>query len=173
MNSRCPARIRSRSRRVAYRLGTGLGTEVLGINDAGEIVGNYNDATGWHGFVYSGGAYTTLDDPSSTSAGTFARSINNNGQIVGEYGAGNVPHGFLLTITPTNPPPSAGTTADMILRRGDGMYEIYDIGSNAIRPSLITRSYSTCPPGSCGGEQTKLCLIERRAVWLAIGEPRA
>jgi hypothetical protein len=34
---------------------------------------------------------------------------------------------------PINPPPPAGTTADMILRHGaDGQYEIYDIGNNAI-----------------------------------------
>jgi hypothetical protein len=31
-----------------------------------------------------------------------------------------------------NPAPPAGTTADMILRSGNGTYEIYDIGNNAI-----------------------------------------
>jgi hypothetical protein len=31
-----------------------------------------------------------------------------------------------------NPAPPAGTTANMILRRGDGTYVIYDIGNNAI-----------------------------------------
>ncbi|HET7019491.1 MAG TPA: chitinase [Xanthobacteraceae bacterium] len=31
-----------------------------------------------------------------------------------------------------NPPAPVGTTADMVLRRGDGTYEIYDIGNNAI-----------------------------------------
>jgi hypothetical protein len=37
-------------------------------------------------------------------------------------------------VTPaTNPPPPAGTTADMILRHGaDGKYEIYDIGANSL-----------------------------------------
>src|SRR5205085_3940662 len=35
--------------------------------------------------------------------------------------------------TGANPPPPAGTTADMILRHGaDGQYEIYDIGNNAL-----------------------------------------
>src|SRR5438445_10027071 len=34
-------------------------------------------------------------------------------------------------LDPILPPAPAGTTADMILRRGaDGMYEIYDIGNN-------------------------------------------
>ena len=37
------------------------------------------------------------------------------------------------TSTGANPPPPAGTTADMILRHGaDGQYEIYDIGNNAL-----------------------------------------
>jgi hypothetical protein len=39
----------------------------------------------------------------------------------------------LVPVAKPNPPPPAGTTADMILRHGaDGQYEIYDIGNNAI-----------------------------------------
>src|SRR5262249_18218181 len=39
----------------------------------------------------------------------------------------------LVPVVKPNPPPPAGTTADMILRHGaDGLYEIYDIGNNAI-----------------------------------------
>jgi hypothetical protein len=37
----------------------------------------------------------------------------------------------IYTIGPT-PPPPAGTSADMILRRGDGTYEVYDIGNNSL-----------------------------------------
>ena len=37
-----------------------------------------------HGFFYSGGTFSTLDDPLGTG-GTFANGINNAGQIVGEY----------------------------------------------------------------------------------------
>jgi hypothetical protein len=105
-----------------------------GINDAGQIVGTYLSLG--HGFLYSGGFYTTLDDPLATS-GNLARGINAAGQIVGEYFDGSVGHGF-LEITVPNPPPSAGTTADMILRGANsspavmGQYEIYDIGSNSI-----------------------------------------
>src|SRR5204862_2764093 len=46
-------------------------------------------------------------------------------------------HGFLMPPMP-NPPPPAGTTADMVLRGANtsaavaGQYEIYDIGNNAI-----------------------------------------
>src|SRR5207244_8211784 len=82
------------------------------------------------------GTYTTLADPSATN-GTLAQGINDAGQIVGYYANASGRHGFLLTITP-NPPPPAGTTADMILRGSNmspavmGQYEIYDIGNNAI-----------------------------------------
>ena len=37
-----------------------------------------------NGFLYSGGTYTTLDDPLGTE-GTFAQGINDVGQIVGYY----------------------------------------------------------------------------------------
>jgi hypothetical protein len=41
--------------------------------------------------------------------------------------------GFQHIVPVTNPPPPAGTTADMILRHGaDGLYEIYDLGNNTI-----------------------------------------
>src|SRR5262249_25121844 len=85
-----------------------------------------------HGFLYSGGTYTTLDDPLGTK-GTVAGGINDTGQIVGGYFDSNgTEHGFLLTITP-NPPPPGGTTADMILRHGaDAFSEIYDIGNNSL-----------------------------------------
>jgi probable HAF family extracellular repeat protein len=48
------------------------GTVALGINDAGQIVGYYYGSPAQagaspprHGFIYSGGIYTTIDDPSA------------------------------------------------------------------------------------------------------------
>ena len=41
----------------------GDGTHAAGINDTGQIVGTYDDASGVHGFLLSGGSYTTLDAP--------------------------------------------------------------------------------------------------------------
>jgi probable HAF family extracellular repeat protein len=72
-------------------------TEVWGINAAGQIVGQYTDASNHvHGFLYSNGTYTTLDDPVAT--GTIALGINNMGQIVGQYfDASNHGHGFLYS----------------------------------------------------------------------------
>ena len=75
------------------------GTWATGINDAGEIVGYYVDSNGdAHGFLYSNGVYTTLNEPSTSSSNpeTFATGINNAGEIVGYYvDSSGVTHGFL------------------------------------------------------------------------------
>ncbi|HET7019153.1 MAG TPA: hypothetical protein VFI58_00380 [Xanthobacteraceae bacterium] len=65
-----------------------------GINDNGQIVGTYFDATN-HGFLLSGGTYTTLDDPLGVGS-TSAQGINASGQIVGTYSG----HGFLKSRAP-------------------------------------------------------------------------
>jgi hypothetical protein len=114
---------------LGYSLGIS-GTFGFGINDMGQVVGSYLDNIfNNHGFLYSGGVYTTLDVPLAEF--TTATGINGSGQIVGYYTDASGIHGF-LEITVPNPPPPVGTTADMILRRADGTYEIYDIGNNAI-----------------------------------------
>ena len=69
-----------------------------GINDAGQIVGTYNGSDGTHGFLYSGGIYTQLDDPLADPVnGTSAFGINATGQIVGYYYANGLYHGFLYS----------------------------------------------------------------------------
>ena len=52
------------------------------INNNGAIVGYYlaMQFGPTHGFLYSGGVYTTIDDPEGT---TFPEGINNNGVISG------------------------------------------------------------------------------------------
>jgi hypothetical protein len=59
-------------------------TRAFGINSMGQIVGDYGDNAGGHGFVESGGTYTKLDDPLATN-GTSASGTNGSGQIVGYY----------------------------------------------------------------------------------------
>ena len=63
--------------------GTG-GTQAAGINDSGQIVGAYAGADNVvHGFLLSGGTYTTLTDPltdNTSPFGTQARGINAGGQ---------------------------------------------------------------------------------------------
>ena|SRR5215831_10738449 len=89
-------------------------TVAQGINAAGQIVGQYNTSTGAHGFLLSGGTYTTLDDPLATS-GTVAHGINATGQIVGFYANATGFHGFLLNggmyTTLNDPSATLGTEA--------------------------------------------------------------
>ena len=59
-------------------------TYALGLNNAGQIVGYYYDAAGYHGFLYSGGVFTPINAPSAPNS-TVAIGINNLGQIVGYY----------------------------------------------------------------------------------------
>ncbi len=86
-------------------------TFAYGINDNGQVVGQYADNTsnsGLHGFLYSGGAFTTMDEPGA--AVTNLLGINDSGQIVGSSnlgsflytpGANGKPATFTLITTPT------------------------------------------------------------------------
>jgi probable HAF family extracellular repeat protein len=72
-------------------------TVIWGINSASEIVGFFGDATGGHGFLASGGSFTTIDVPGSTVT-TDARGINNVGQFVGYFrDIRGFDHGFLAS----------------------------------------------------------------------------
>jgi probable HAF family extracellular repeat protein len=80
--------------------GLGGGTIPLGINDDGEIVGDYTTSPDGitlirHGFVLSDRSYTTLDPPGAIL--TEAVGINNEGVITGLYIDGSgFQHGFVL-----------------------------------------------------------------------------
>ena len=70
---------------------------------SGQIVGQYQDSSGTHGFLCGGGAngsYTVIDPPGSV--GTEPTSINASGQIAGWYvdSSNNPVHGFLATANP-------------------------------------------------------------------------
>jgi hypothetical protein len=83
-------------------------TSLLGISASGEIVGRYTADGITHGFLLSGGSYTTLDVPGATE--TWA--INASGQIVGNFIADGTTHGFLRsggTYTTLDPPGSTST----------------------------------------------------------------
>src|SRR5205807_1064349 len=90
------------------------GTGAFGINDNGQIVGEYITSPDGvhHGFLYSNGTYTTLDDPLGIGS-TIATGINASGLIVGYYNDASFHgHGFLYnpngsTYTPIGHP-SAG-----------------------------------------------------------------
>src|SRR5262249_4670396 len=79
---------------LTFHGGIAPGTSAEGINDVGQVVGVYNDNTG---FLYIGGTYIPLNVPGATK--TYAYGINNAGQIAGYYttgsGTGSVSHGFI------------------------------------------------------------------------------
>jgi hypothetical protein len=58
-------------------------TYAIGVNDSGEIVGVYSDASGTHGFVDKGGVFTSINVPGASS--TVADGINAAGVISGIY----------------------------------------------------------------------------------------
>jgi uncharacterized membrane protein len=101
----------------------GASTAAQGINDSGQIVGWYADSClcKGHGFLLSGGIYTTIDVPGFGS--TYARGINNVGEIVGgtqQVFGGGFEQAFTLnngTYTNFNDPavgPSSSSEADGI-----------------------------------------------------------
>src|SRR5262249_18353941 len=73
-----------------------LVTGASGIDDAGQIVGFFNDAKRIHGFLKDGATFTTIDVPGAMFA-TVASGINDAGQIVGSFSDTASPptHGFL------------------------------------------------------------------------------
>src|SRR6516162_9766447 len=86
--------------------------------------------------AFNGSAWVATDRTSQIVTDVGALTLPSS---FGEDGSGNLYivdlGGNIFRLTPTvfSAPPPAGTTADMILRRGaDGMYEIYDIGNNTI-----------------------------------------
>jgi probable HAF family extracellular repeat protein len=101
-------------------------TAAFGINNSGQIVGFWADATTSHGFLLSGGTYTTFDYPGAVF--TVPNAINNNGEIDGFYGdIAGVYHGFSLSggsYTSLDPPGSMSTEAYGINDAGDvvGVY---------------------------------------------------
>ena len=69
----------------------------LGINDTGQIVGDFANNTGVHGFVQINGEFTPLDDPVTNASNTIALGVNNAGQVAGHYQLGSNQHGFLYS----------------------------------------------------------------------------
>ncbi len=111
-----------------------LGTVAFGINDLGEIVGDYVAKSPpspadsrRHGFLLSGNTYTTIDPPGSFL--TVGEGINKAGVIVGVYfDAGSNQHGFILSnsgYTTVDVPGSKATAINSINAQGQivGSYD--------------------------------------------------
>ncbi len=59
-------------------------TTPRGINNKGEVVGDYQNSSGVFGFLLSNGTYTSINCPGATT-GTYATGINDDGVIVGYF----------------------------------------------------------------------------------------
>jgi probable HAF family extracellular repeat protein len=118
-------------------------TAAFGINNLGQIVGAY-ESHGPHGFLFSGGSYTTVDFPGFG----LPHGINNAGEIVGN----NNGESFLLSggvLTPLSVPGSTSTEAYGINDAEQILGTYYD--ANNVRHGFLLSggSYSTLdPPGS-------------------------
>lgn len=73
------------------------GTNISGLNDAGNIVGNYIDQNAKpHGYVYADNKFTTIDGPLGNGANVS--DINDAGQIIGSYQTTDgKSHGFIYS----------------------------------------------------------------------------
>jgi uncharacterized membrane protein len=61
-------------------------TEARGLNDAGQVVGDYRDAAGtFRGFVWDDGLFVSFDVPFAAAQGSSLSQINNRGQSIGFY----------------------------------------------------------------------------------------
>jgi probable HAF family extracellular repeat protein len=107
----------------------GEGTSPHGINDRGEITGEFKDASSVvHGFIrHQDGTFSSFDAPRASTAaglGTLPRQINNSGEVAGFYNAGpkGVRHGFVRhpdgSFTVIDPPGSIGTVVQSLNERG-------------------------------------------------------
>ena len=126
----------------------------FGVNDSGQIVGEYLDsASVYHGWELSGGTFTTIDVPFSGASGTGTNGISDSGEITGFWdGSGITLHGFTLisgTYTSFDYPGAVQTGPFGINNNGDivGYYEFSDLVEHGFVLSGGTYT-SIDPPGS-------------------------
>jgi probable HAF family extracellular repeat protein/VCBS repeat-containing protein len=123
-------------------------TSAHGINTNGEVVGYYQDGTGYHGFTDIAGIYSTFDDPLGPGE-TFATGVNDGGQIVGYYYDTNgLAHGFLDTggnfTTIDDKLGTGGTFAEGINNAGEIVG--YYIDSSGVNHGFLATLSITPPP---------------------------
>jgi serine protease len=101
------------------------------VNDHGAVVGYYLDTQygNYHGFLYSGGVYTTIDDPAGA---TFPEGINNAGVITGAVEVSvTETHGFIYSngvFTSFDYPGTNGDTSGRGINNSNEIAGIYSPG---------------------------------------------
>jgi hypothetical protein len=107
----------------------------LNGDNASDLVTQWWTSTGIFTKVYLNDGSGHFSQLSQTIRGgaTAIPNADGHGHIGFAVVVGNTLQVIADDIPFSAPPPPVGTTADMILRHGaDGLYEIYDIGSNAL-----------------------------------------
>ena len=79
----------------ATLLNIGAPASANGINDTGQIVGEYGPAGNQYGFIYTLTKAPLVTLIRDGTASTRAFGINSAGQVVGENDVGNIAYGFL------------------------------------------------------------------------------
>jgi uncharacterized membrane protein len=111
----------------------------LGINNKGQVVGDYNTAHTDDGFLYSRGKYTILDVPGSVE--TSAIGINDKGEIVGGYGTGTL-HAVFVAVE---------TALIMLLSFRGPISRTAFLGLSVMKRSLTSLVFSTTAGTNLGG----------------------
>jgi hypothetical protein len=75
--------VRTGTSMVQVSITGALEAKVNGINASGEVVGEFRDAAGWHGFRLASGLLTVVNVPGAGY--TAVNGINDRGEISGEY----------------------------------------------------------------------------------------
>lgn len=135
-------------------IGPGTNTFGSAINDAGQIVGEYEHGTTSDGFLWDGSAYQIIDVPGATD--TAASGINNHGLIVLRYGAidGGQAHNHAalydgLSYMTIDVPGASDTTPGEVNNLGDVVFTWLD-SQNGTHAALMHSGtfYKFMVPGS-------------------------
>jgi hypothetical protein len=106
------------------------------MDNSGQVVGDYGDATGAHGFLLEHGRFTSIDVPGAGLTEAFG--VGPNGTIVGRYGPDIFSlHGFALR-------QGEFTTIDV---PGATRSEVFDVNSSGV----MVGSYLDTPPTTIRG----------------------
>lgn len=118
----------------------------MGIDEAGDITGWYEDASGtYHGFLLTGGTYSTIDYPGAQATVLFR--INDLGSIVGAADSfGFIYNVTTQTFTPIIYPGAAATVATSINNAGTVAGYFNPSGGYAQGFRLVGSSYRPLPP---------------------------
>ncbi|GJE43280.1 Ig-like domain-containing protein [Methylobacterium soli] len=124
-----------------------------GVNEEGVVYGTYSDTTGRHGFLETGGSFSSIDIPGSSEI--TVTGVSADGQVVGYYRDGAfATHSFLATpVAPANGPP---VSADDVANVAKGRTVSGKVLANDTDPDGDKLSVTT--PGTVKGAHGTLML---------------